>query len=141
MSDRVRRFGEVAAGEELPPAHHTPTRVTMFLFGVAYWTAHRTHYDVEFARAEGFADVLVPAGLLSAYGAELLTTWAGDPGCLRELRERNLSPAVAGERLTVRACVTGLEPAADGGVVSCALSITAGDRPVTEGRARLVLPA
>jgi hydroxyacyl-ACP dehydratase HTD2-like protein with hotdog domain len=42
----------------------------MFLFGVAYWTSHRIHYDPEWARAEGFGDLLVTANLLSAYSVE-----------------------------------------------------------------------
>ncbi|MDT7773487.1 MAG: hypothetical protein QOC67_2411 [Pseudonocardiales bacterium] len=47
----------------------------MFLFGVAYWTSHRIHYDPEWARAEGFGDLLVTANLLSAYSVEGVAGW------------------------------------------------------------------
>jgi hydroxyacyl-ACP dehydratase HTD2-like protein with hotdog domain len=138
----VRRFGEVAVGAELPTLVRTPTRLTLFLFGVAYWTSHRIHYDVDWARAEGFADVLVTANLISAYSAELATTWAGAPGCLRALRERNLNAAFAGEELTVGGRVAALEPGADGGLVRCALWVTKADRTVVvDGHATLHLPA
>jgi acyl dehydratase len=137
----VRRFGGVAVGTELPTLVRTPTRLTLFLFGVAYWTSHRIHYDLEWARAEGFTDVLVTANLISAYSAELASTWAGDPGCLRALRERNLSAAFAGEELTVRGSVVALEPGADGGLVRCALRVTKADGTiVVDGLATLHLP-
>ena len=120
----MRLFDTVRIGDELPTATRTPTRLTLFLFGVAYWTAHRIHYDVENARAEGYEDVLVTANLLSGYLAALTTRWAGDPGCLRTLTERNVSPAVAGDELTIRGSVTDLVPDTDGGgIARCALTV------------------
>jgi hypothetical protein len=38
--------GEVAPGDALPVLHRTATRLTLFLFGVAYWTSNRIHYDL-----------------------------------------------------------------------------------------------
>ena len=139
----TRRFADVTVGDELPSRWHTPTRVTLFLFGVAYWTPHRIHYDVEWARAEGYTDVLVTANLLSAYSAELLTDWAGDPGCLRGLQERNLAPAVAGDSLEITGRVAEVEPAPDaaGGLVRCDLRVIKRDgTTVVEGRATVALP-
>jgi hydroxyacyl-ACP dehydratase HTD2-like protein with hotdog domain len=124
----MRRFGEVSVGDDLPTATRTPTRLTLFLFGVAYWTAHRVHYDVEQARAEGYDDVLVTANLLSGYLAALTTDWAGDPSCLRTLTERNVFPAVAGDELTIRGSVTELIP--DDGTVRCALTVEKSDGSV-----------
>jgi acyl dehydratase len=142
MSGRpVRRFADVVIGEELPSLVRTPTRLTVFLFGVAYWTSHRIHYDPEWARAEGFGDVLVTANLLSAYSVEVVTGWAGDPACLRGLEERNVSPALAGDELTVRGRVAALEPAPRGGLVRCALTVAKADgTTVVDGRAVLLLP-
>src|SRR5260370_516339 len=79
----------------LPGLQRTAARLTLFLFGVGYWTSHRIHYDLDAAQAEGFDDVLVTANLLSAYNVELLTRWTGDPYCLLTLEERNVSPAFA----------------------------------------------
>jgi hydroxyacyl-ACP dehydratase HTD2-like protein with hotdog domain len=135
----MRRLREISVGDELPTATRTPTRLTLFLFGVAYWTAHRVHYDVELARAEGFDDVLVTANLLSGYLAALTTQWAGDPGCLRTLTERNLSPAVAGDELTIRGSV--IELIQETGTVRCALTVDKSDGSVVvTAEATLHLP-
>lgn len=137
----TRRFGGVRAGENLPVLERHPTRLTIFLFGVAYWTAHRIHYDVEHARAEGFADVLVTSNLLSAYLATLATDWAGDRTCLRRLEDRNVAPAIAGDVLRVRGYVSELEPTEGGGLVHCALTVAKDDGTVVvTGRATLALP-
>jgi hydroxyacyl-ACP dehydratase HTD2-like protein with hotdog domain len=131
----------VAVGDELPSMIRRPTRVTLFLFGVAYWTPHRIHYDVEAARAEGFDDVLVTANLLSAYNAELLTRWTGDPHCVLELEERNVSPAVAGVTLTVGGRVTALGEHRGLSTARCSLSMVDDHGGVVvDGTALVLLP-
>jgi acyl dehydratase len=108
---------DVKVGDVLPELRRTPTRVTLFMFGVAYWTSHRAHYDVEFARA------LVTANLLSAYNAELVTSWAAAAGTLRSLEERSLSPAVAGDTVIARGTVVKVEDVEDGRLAWCDLQI------------------
>jgi hydroxyacyl-ACP dehydratase HTD2-like protein with hotdog domain len=131
----------VEVGDVLPPLSRTPTRVTLFLFGVAYWTSHRLHYDVESARAEGFDDVVVTANLLSAYNVELLSRWTGEPQCILELEERNVSPAVAGEPLTITGRVIALGDRHGYRTARCALSIAKDDgTAVVEGTALVLLP-
>lgn len=130
----------VKVGDVLPPLSRTPTRVTLFLFGVAYWTSHRLHYDVQAARAEGFDDVVVTANLLSAYNVELLSSWTGDPQCVLELEERNVSPAVAGERLTITGHVVSLGDQHGRRTAWCALSTVKDDgAAVVEGTALVLL--
>jgi hydroxyacyl-ACP dehydratase HTD2-like protein with hotdog domain len=131
----------VAVGDVLTPFSRTPTRVTMFLFGVAYWTSHRLHYDVEAARAEGFDDVVVTSNLLSAYNVELLSRWTGDPQCVVELEERNVSPAVAGDPLTMTGRVLSLGDHHGRRAARCALAIVKDDgTTVVEGSALVLLP-
>jgi hydroxyacyl-ACP dehydratase HTD2-like protein with hotdog domain len=95
----ARRVGDVAEGAALPSLRVTPTRVSVFLFGVAVWGAHRIHYDVEWARQEGYEDVLVQSPLISAHNVRLLTAWAGHERALVRLSERNVSPPLAGQEL------------------------------------------
>lgn len=132
----------VQVGDRLPVARHAATRVGVFLFGAAHWTAHRIHYDVEFARDSGFDDVVVTGALMSGWTVQWLTTWAGDPHALRELTERNMAAAVAGDTLTFTGRVDAVEPAADAGLdVTCAFTVTKqGDQTVVTGSARLYLP-
>lgn len=121
--------------------HRRPTRVTLFLFGVAFWTPHRIHYDVEAARAEGFGDVLVTANLLSAYNVQLLTSWTGDPHCVLELEERNVAPALAGNALTVTGKVLDVAVVEGHRAARCALTITKDDATtVVTGEALVNLP-
>ena len=117
----------VRVDDALPALHRTPTRLTVFLFGTAYWTSHRIHYDVEAARAEGFSDVLVTANLLSAYNIELLTRWTGDPHCVIELEERNVTPALAGDALTISGTVVDVGESNGHSTARCSLLIARGD--------------
>jgi hydroxyacyl-ACP dehydratase HTD2-like protein with hotdog domain len=126
--------------EALPVLHRRPTRLTVFMFGIAHFTPHRIHYDVETARAEGFDDVLVTANLLSAYNVELLTRWTGNPHCLVELEERNVSPAVAGDLLTITGRVLDVGVTDGRRTARCSLQITKGDGTiVVSGSATVIL--
>jgi acyl dehydratase len=138
----VRKFAEVRVGDALPPSSCQITRVGLFLFGVAYFTAHRIHYDVEYSREAGFADVLVTANLLSGLTARMLGRWAGDDGALRSLEERNVAPAFAGDTVVISGTVAEVLPSkVAGGLVWCELRVerTDGDR-IVNGRAALLLP-
>lgn len=101
----LRSRGDVKVGDELPPLTVTPTNVSIFLFGVAYWTPHRVHYDKEWARSEGYDDVLVTGPLMTGYLVRMLTAWSGDPAAVKRIALRNHAPAFAGDELTVRGTV------------------------------------
>jgi hydroxyacyl-ACP dehydratase HTD2-like protein with hotdog domain len=104
-------------GRHLASAVFSPTRVTCFLFAVAWWTPHRVHYDVELARAEGYADVMVPGLLLTEYVVTALTSWTGDPTSLRQMNIRHLAPAFAGDTLTVDTEVVDVALGSDAAVI------------------------
>jgi hypothetical protein len=144
MSARARRrWSDVRVGEEIPPLQLRPGHVAVFLFGVAYWTPHRIHYDRDWARAEGYDDVLVTGPLLEAYAARALVRWAGDAASLRRLRVRNTATACAGQALELRGRVSAVRPPADGGAageVECEISVARADgTPVLQGSALLQL--
>jgi hydroxyacyl-ACP dehydratase HTD2-like protein with hotdog domain len=138
-----RRVGEVAEGDLLPPLHVTPTRLSLFLFGVAVWGAHRIHYDVEWARDEGYEDVLVQSSLISAHHVRSLTTWAGDEGALVRLAERNISPPLAGQELIFTGSVERVGTIEDGvALVDIGLRVERADgTPVVTGDATVRLRA
>jgi hydroxyacyl-ACP dehydratase HTD2-like protein with hotdog domain len=136
----LRSGATVSVGDSLGSVEHTATRVGMFLFGVAHWTAHRIHYDTEWARQEGYPDVLVPGPLMSAWQVELVTAWAGSPRALVSMEDRNRAPAHPGEVLTVIGEVVAVEHGADGTDVTCETSVRSGDREVVTGRHVVHLP-
>ena len=118
-----RNFKDVAVGEEIPKLVKQPSNLSVFLFGVAYWTAHRIHYDTKWAQSEGYDDVLVTGPLMNAYAVRALTNWAGDPGCFRKLKVRNLATAVGGDTLEVTARVRDKRIENGVGVVECDVAI------------------
>jgi hydroxyacyl-ACP dehydratase HTD2-like protein with hotdog domain len=109
-------------GAHLPALIRSPTRVSCFLFAVAWWAPHRVHYDVEWAHHEGYGDVMVPGLLLNEYVVTALTSWTGDPSTLRRLTVRNTAAAFAGETLTIDAAV--VDVAASEGSVTLTLDFT-----------------
>jgi hydroxyacyl-ACP dehydratase HTD2-like protein with hotdog domain len=138
MTMRARSAPRV--GDTLPIAVHEVTRLGIFLFGAAHWTAHRIHYHLELARDEGFADVVVTGALMSGWTMQLLTEWAGEPLCVREVVERNVASAVAGDTITITGSVTDVEDGDDGTAVACSIVVSRQDgTAVVRGTARLLL--
>ena len=132
----LRSREEVKAGDELPALAVTPTNVSIFLFGVAFWTPHRVHYDKEWARSEGYDDVLVTGPLMSGYLVRMLTAWSGDAAAVKRLALRNHAPAFAGEELVVRGTVASVVSKNPGGEAVIAVSIVkSGGTEVVSGEA------
>ena len=96
----------------------------MFIFNAAYYGTHRFHYDVEAARAAGFADVIVTANLICSYFEQAVRGFTGDAHYLRALEERSIAPAVAGSTLMIDGAVTEVERRADGTRFVCQLVAT-----------------
>ncbi len=121
----VRSIADVAVGDLLPQLSVTVTEVTNFMFGAAFWAAHRLHYDVDLARTEGFESPLVSGALMSGYASRLLVEWAGHPHAVRRVTSRNLSSAFVGDTLDIAGSVTAIDPS---GRVDCTLTLASGDR-------------
>jgi len=133
----LRSRGDVEVGDELPPLTVTPTNVSIFLFGVAFWTPHRVHYDKEWARSEGYDDVLVTGPLMTGYLVRMLTAWSGDAASVKRLALRNHAPAFAGDELTVRGAVASVTP--DGEAVIAVSIVKDGTAEVVSGEAAVGL--
>ena len=136
----LRSRGDVKVGDELPPLTVTPTNVSIFLFGVAFWTPHRVHYDKEWARSEGYDDVLVTGPLMTGYLVRMLTAWSGDAMAVKRIALRNHAPAFAGDELTVRGAVASIASQQSGGEAVIAVSIVKnGADEVVSGEAAVAL--
>ena len=102
---KTTAYETTTVGQEIEPFVKTPTRVSVFLFGVAMWTSHRIHYDRDHALSEGYRDVLVTAPIMASYVEQMLVRFAGDPRAIRKLSTRNQAQTHPGERLTARGIV------------------------------------
>ena len=74
--------------------------VTLFMFSSVTANAHRIHYDLEYARGEGHADLVVHGPLQVLLMAGLLAS-RGEEFTGREFAYRLLSPARGAQVLTV----------------------------------------
>ncbi len=139
---RTRDPATVQVGEALPPVVRTPDRLAVLLWCFGYWAVHRIHNDVEWARREGYADLVVGGALINSYVVEGLSDWSGDPTCLRRFRVRQHATAVAGDTLTARMSVLAVGPDVASGVrrVDCGFEVTKQDGTViSSGEAGLDL--
>lgn len=136
----IRRFADVTVGEELRHREQT-SNLSSFLMGVAWWGSHRIHYDHQWARHDGFEDVVVMGSHMYAWVDRLLTGWAGDPGCLHKLGFRHLAVTHVGDVLDVVARVTATRAERAAGEVEWAIEVSKSDGTrVTTGTAVLRLP-
>ena len=118
-------------------AEHMVDAVSLFLFSAATALPHRIHYDREYARSEGHADLPVHGPLQGAWMIEAVAEWAREwGGSIANIRYRNIAPAYAGDRLTVSGAVASVE----GRVAHIELEVSsaAGDT-VSKGTADVVL--
>jgi hydroxyacyl-ACP dehydratase HTD2-like protein with hotdog domain len=94
------RSGELQQGMSLPELVRAPGAIDIFRFSAVTWNAHRIHYDLEQARAEGFTGVVVQAHLHGAYLAQTVARIGTPRARLRRLAWRNRVAVIAGESIT-----------------------------------------
>lgn len=134
MSYASPRFEEVEAGQELAPVVKTPNEVQVFMFSAITWDTHRTHFDTPYSvDEESLPGVLVHGHLQGAFLTQYATRWAGAAGRLRSIDYQNRGMVIPGERLTVRAKVTGKSQEDGVGVVTLDMWLEkdGGDIPTT----------
>jgi hydroxyacyl-ACP dehydratase HTD2-like protein with hotdog domain len=85
---------EVSVGDELPVVVRNASRVQLFLYSAATWNPHRIHYDTDYARFEGHADIIVHGPLQGAWLSQYVTDWAGPSGRMLALRWQNRASAL-----------------------------------------------
>lgn len=121
MSTEQLTFDRIVEGAELPTLTRRPSHVQLFRYSAVTWNAHRIHYDVEYARREGYPDVLVQAHLHGAFLIEMLMAWMGPQGRLLRFGWQNRAAAVPGDELTCSGRVTRTYSDAERGYVECVL--------------------
>jgi acyl dehydratase len=112
------RFDDVREGEELPSLSLPITSTLIVAGAIASRDFTPVHHDVEFARAQGSADIfmniLTTNGLCSRY----VTDWTGPDAILRKLSVRLGAPNYPGDTMTFSGTVAAKKP---GGLIEVAL--------------------
>jgi len=98
----------VRAGDSFGPWLVTPTEVQLFRFSAVTWNAHRIHYDLPHASAEGYPGILVQSHLHGCFLAQAVLAWGGPGSRLLRFSWQNRDVAVPGDRLACTGTVTGV---------------------------------
>jgi hydroxyacyl-ACP dehydratase HTD2-like protein with hotdog domain len=118
-----------------------PNEVDLFMFSAVTWLTHRIHFDREYARTEGFPDLVVHGPLQGAYLAELMSSVARrHGGRLKRLSYRHHRTVFCGDKLTLTAMLTSVTDRDDGVAVELEVRVTGGDELATSGHTMLWLP-
>jgi hydroxyacyl-ACP dehydratase HTD2-like protein with hotdog domain len=100
-------FEEVEPGAAIALLVKRPTNVQLFRYSAATWNAHRIHYDKEYARVEGYDDILVQSHLHGCFLVQMVMDWAGPRARLVRFSWQNRRMALPGDQLTCTGLVTG----------------------------------
>lgn len=96
----MNQSGKFKEGDWLPPLRHTPSTVQLFRYSAVTWNAHRIHYDQDYARFEGHADVLVHSHLHAALVLRMVTEGLGSGWSVEKVSYRMRHSSVPGTELT-----------------------------------------
>jgi hydroxyacyl-ACP dehydratase HTD2-like protein with hotdog domain len=121
----------------------TPTEVDLFMFCAAVWNTHRIHFDRDFARAEGYRDLVVPGPMQSARLGQMVGDFAAaHDGRLATMSVRHRTPLYCNESVDLRADAVGVSDSPDGTVVELSVAAQNGAGELaTSGTATIVLAA
>jgi hydroxyacyl-ACP dehydratase HTD2-like protein with hotdog domain len=118
-----------------------PAEVDLFMFSAATWLTHRIHFDRDYARSEGFDDLVVHGPLQGAYLSQMVSGLARDyGGAVVTLSYRHRRPAYCGQLLRCSAVLESITPAQEGRKLEVALRIVVDETVVTSGQAVLLIP-
>ncbi|MFQ5860545.1 MAG: MaoC family dehydratase N-terminal domain-containing protein [Dehalococcoidia bacterium] len=98
-------FEDVAIGQEIPPVSQRISAIQLFMFSAITWNRHRIHYDKDWARQEGYPDLVLNGSLYGTLLGQLAQEWAGDFGWLWKLSYQHRRPAFLGDTLTAKGVV------------------------------------
>jgi acyl dehydratase len=139
---RANRDGSRYDGP-LVACQFTPTEIDLFMFCAAVWNTHRIHYDRDYARAEGYRDLVIPGPMQSARLGQMVADFAAaHDGRLATMSVRHRAPLYCNEPVDMRADVVSLSDSPDGTVVE--LSVSAQNSTgelATTGTATIILAA
>lgn len=100
------QLSSVKIGDAFGPWTVTPTEVQLFRFSSVTWNAHRIHYDLPYARFEGYGGVLVQSHLHGCFLARAVLDWCGPGSRLTRFSWQNRAVSTAGQTLACTGTVT-----------------------------------
>jgi hydroxyacyl-ACP dehydratase HTD2-like protein with hotdog domain len=141
MSDEQLFYEDIDMGAQMPALTVMVDETQLFFFSAATYNGHRIHYDKQWAKAEGYDDVLVQGPLQAALLARAIGDWIGGRGRLVSFAVQNRAVAYPGEPLTFGGKVTGKRLTEGGaGLVDLDIAGRRADTVLMPGTATVELP-
>ncbi|MBE0415626.1 MAG: dehydratase [Dehalococcoidia bacterium] len=135
-------YEDVEAGMDMPPLVKHPTTKQLVQWAGASGDYYELHYDKDFARAQGFPDVLVHGKLKFGLLGQLITDWIGEEGFLKKLGCSYRGTDHPGEDLVCKGKVTNKYVEDDQHLVECEIWVENGKgEKTTPGKATVILPS
>ena len=130
-----------ADGKEVAAAELQVDELDLFMFCAATWLTHRIHFDRDYARSEGYSDLVVPGPLQCARLGQLVADFAvAHGGQLDSLEVRHRSPAILGHPIRMSASIAEAEIGPDSVSAKLNVSVTGPAGLVyTSGRSEVTL--
>lgn len=131
------------AGPLLTSRVWRPDEVDLFMYSAVTWLTHRIHFDLTYARSEGYDSILVHGPMQGSYLGQMLFEYADAyGGSLVGIAYRHHRPTYCNDSLTCVAHQVSVDRETDRCLVRVALQIRTGQGEVaTSGTATLDLPA
>ena len=99
----------IQVGDLLPVQQRAADIMQSFLYGAVMFNAHRIHYELDYAKAEGHTGMIVPGPLLGDWLGQCADTWLAEAGRVLSLRYSNRIAAIVGETVTVGGTVASVD--------------------------------
>jgi hydroxyacyl-ACP dehydratase HTD2-like protein with hotdog domain len=118
-----------------------PGELDLFMFCAATWLTHRIHFDRDYARSEGYRDLVVPGPLQNALLGQFLADFArAHGGTLDYLEVRHRAPAFCGASLRLSASIADADIGPSSARATLNVKVTSAAGLVhTSGRASITL--
>lgn len=112
-------FEDIHEGTELPVLRKDPTTQQLVMYAGASGDFYQIHYDQDFAKANGLADVIIHGALKNAFLGQLVTEWVGEYGTVKKLMVQYRGMDEPGTPVYCKGVVTKTSLKAGEGLVEC----------------------
>ncbi len=132
---------DLEQGQEILSYQVDATAVQLFQLSAITWNSHRIHYDLDWAKHEGYEERVIHGPFQAEILVQTLQRWLGTTGWLQKLSFANRRYAVLGETLTGRGRITGLREENGNHFADLDVWVEKGPEQVTTpGSATVMLP-
>ena len=132
---------DLEQGQEIPSYQVDATAVQLFQLSAITWNSHRIHYDLEWAKHEGYEERVIHGPFQAEILVQTLQRWLETEGWLQKISFANRRYAVLGDTLTGRGRITGLREEDGNHFADLDVWVEKGPEQVTTpGAATVMLP-